>query len=235
MNKSTSKVFLIPIPLSEGALHTIPESVQAQSIKIKHYFVENIRTARRYLKSISKSVDIDAIHFSEINQKSALNKNLLKEWIENGFDIGVMSEAGCPGIADPGAEVIAYAQNEQVEIIPLVGPNSILLALMGSGFNGQRFRFLGYLPVKESERVKSIKELETSSKKEGETQIFIETPYRNEQLFESLLKNCQANTKLCIAIDLTSGAERIQTKTIAAWKKEDLKFHKIPAIFLLQA
>jgi len=232
----TGTIYLIPVPLSENALETIPEHVRQKAIQLKYYFVENIRTARRYLKQIDKSVDIDAISFSEINQHAHADCSLLKKWLKAGFDIGVMSEAGCPAIADPGSELIEKAQELNAKIIPFVGPNSILMALMASGFNGQGFRFAGYLPVKSIERKNAIKDLEILSEERSETQIFIETPYRNNQLLQDLIKFCKPKTKLCIAVDLTDKEnESIVTKTVERWKTELPDLHKRPAIFLLFA
>jgi 16S rRNA (cytidine1402-2'-O)-methyltransferase len=158
---------------------------------------------------------------------------VFRKLVQEGKNIGIISEAGCPGIADPGQELIAIAQEMNAQVMPLVGPNSILLALMASGMNGQQFRFIGYLPIDGHNRRKAIRELEAESKKMHCTQLFIETPYRNNQLIESVLKNCKPGTKLCIAVDLTGKDEWIKTKTIADWKKEKLDIHKRPAIFFL--
>jgi 16S rRNA (cytidine1402-2'-O)-methyltransferase len=161
--------------------------------------------------------------------------DIFKQKIKEGKNIGIISEAGCPGVADPGQVLVAIAQEMNIEVKPLVGPNSILLALMASGMNGQQFQFLGYLPIDNHERNKAIKELEAESKKKNCTQVFIETPYRNNQLIGALLKNCNTTTRLCIAVDLTGNTEWIKTKTIADWKKEKVDIHKRLAIFLLFA
>jgi 16S rRNA (cytidine1402-2'-O)-methyltransferase len=161
--------------------------------------------------------------------------NVFKEKLQQGKNIGIISEAGCPGVADPGQILIAAAQEINAEIKPLVGPSSILLALMASGMNGQQFQFVGYLPIDNHEKIKAIKELEAESQKKNCTQIFIETPYRNNQLIEALLKNCKSSTRLCLAVDITGKNEWIKTKTIADWKKEKTDIHKRPAIFLLLA
>ena len=158
-----------------------------------------------------------------------------KQKIKEGKTIGIISEAGCPGIADPGQELIRIAHDMNVTVKPLVGPSSILLALMASGMNGQQFSFIGYLPVKDMERNKAIKDLETESAKKNATQIFIETPYRNNQMLEALCKNCKPSTKICIAADLTGEHEWIKTTTVQEWKKEKVNIHKRPAIFLLLA
>lgn len=229
------KLYLLPVPLAENALHTIPEQVQVLSTRLQYFFVENIRTARRYLKSIDKSVDIDAIHFSEINNQVKPDLDLLRTWLKAGHEIGVMSEAGCPGVADPGSVLVAVAQEMGAVITPLTGPSSILLALMASGFNGQGFRFAGYLPVKEPLRGKAIKELEQLSAQRNETQIFIETPYRNNQMLQDIMRQCKHATKLCIAADITGEQEYIQTKSIGQWVAQLPDLHKRPVIFLLMA
>jgi 16S rRNA (cytidine1402-2'-O)-methyltransferase len=229
------KLFLVPVPLSPGNTDSLPETVRQKATTLQYYFVENIRTARRFLKSLDKSVDIDAIAFSEINQHVPADTKLLQQWLRAGYEIGLMSEAGCPGVADPGSALVAKAQEINARVIPLVGPNSMLLALMASGFNGQGFRFSGYLPVKEPERGKAIKILENLSAQHNETQICIETPYRNNQLFRELVRHCKPSTKLCIAVDITAAEEYIATKTIAAWEKEPPELHKRPAVFLIMA
>lgn len=228
-----ARLYLIPVPLAEEALLTIPEEVKRIATSITHYFVENIRTSRRYLKSIDKDVNIDAIYFSEINNQSEPDLALLTEWINQQQNIGVMSEAGCPGIADPGSILVAKAQALNAVVIPLSGPSSILLALMASGFNGQSFRFVGYLPVKEPARSKAIKELENISAQKNETQIFIETPYRNNQLLQELIKHCKPNTLLCIAANVTAQNEMIKTKLVKEWAKQKIELHKQPVIFLM--
>lgn len=230
---SKARLYLIPVPLAEDALHTIPEAVKNTTVSIRHYFVENIRTARRYLKSIDKDVDIDAIHFSEVNNQTVPDLSLLKKWVKEGHAIGVMSEAGCPGVADPGSKLVEAAHRLHAQVTPLTGPSSVLLALMASGFNGQAFRFIGYLPVKEPLRSKTIKELEAIAIKKNETQIFIETPYRNNQLLEGLLKQCEPSTQLCIAAHITAAQEIIRTMRIAEWKKQVPDLHKQPVIFLM--
>lgn len=232
--KNVGTIYLIPVPLADEGLSTIPEYAKQKAIEIKHYFVENIRTARRYLKQIDSSVVIDEISFSEINQHERADIQLLEKWLNAGNDIGVMSEAGCPAVADPGSIIVEKAQEMNAKIVPFVGPNSILLALMASGFNGQGFRFVGYLPVKNPERKAAIKNLETRVEQDNETQIFIETPYRNNQLLEDLIKSCKSHSKICIAVNITDKEqEQIQTKTIAQWKATLPDLHKKPAIFLL--
>lgn len=229
-------VHLVPVPLALDEIDSIPETVRQKACNIKHYFVEDLRTARRFLKAFDRSVDIDAIEFSEINKQSQADIFLLKQWLKAGYEVGIMSEAGCPGVADPGSELVAAAQDLGATVIPYVGPNSILLSLMASGFNGQSFRFVGYLPVKEPLRSKAIKELEQLALKKKETQIFIETPYRNNALLEELIKHCHPQqTKLCIAVDITAPGQLIRTRTIAQWAQAKPDIHKRPAIFLIHS
>ena len=228
-------LYLLPVPLADDALHTLPESTKQISSRIRHFFVENIRTARRYLKSIDKLLDIDGMEFSEINSKTPPDLSLLQRWLQAGYEVGMMSESGCPAMADPGNLLAARAHELKAKVIPLTGPSSMLLALMASGLNGQRFRFLGYLPIKEPMRGKAIKEMEQASRQHGETQIFIETPYRNNQLMEELLRHCSNTTRICLAANVSDVNENIRTQTVAQWKQQIPDVHKQPAIFLLQA
>ena len=228
-----STVYLIPSVLDELATHTIPAYI-VDAVKLcSVIFAENERTARRFLKSICKEIIIDDYEWFTIHKAESELVNTFRQKINEEKNIAIISEAGCPGIADPGQILIAAAQEMNVVVKPLVGPSSILLALMASGMNGQQFEFVGYLPIDSLERNKAITALEISSQKKNSTQIFIETPYRNNQLLETLLKICKPTTKLCIAAELTSANEYIKTKTIAAWKKEKTDFHKKPVIFLL--
>lgn len=226
-------LYLIPVPIAEEATDCIPEEVKRLTCSIRHFFVENVRTARRYLKRLNKDTDVDTITFSEINQHQEPDLALLREWIQQKHSIGIMSEAGCPGIADPGSILAAEAHRLGAIVKPLTGPSSILLALMASGFSGQHFRFNGYLPVKEPQRGKAIKELETICTQKNETQIFIETPYRNNQLLQDILKHCHPKTRLCIAANITSAHEMIKTKSLAEWKKQTPDLHKQTVIFLM--
>lgn len=230
-----SLIFLVPSVLEESVTETIPPYIIDAVKKCRVIFAENERTARRFLKSICKEIVIDdyewfTIHKAEVDVLAAFRQK-----IKDGKNIAIISEAGCPGIADPGQILIAAAQDMGATIKPLVGPSSILLALMASGMNGQQFEFVGYLPIDNLERTKAITALEMSSQKKNSTQIFIETPYRNNQLIEILLKTCKPSTKLCIAAELTGPNEFIKTKTIADWRKEKTDFHKKPVIFLLQS
>ena len=226
-------VYLIPSLLDENGIEAIPSYIITAVKDCRVFFVENERTARRYLKQIWKEMIIDDYEWFAIHKAEEEVQDIFKEKLEEGKTIGIISEAGCPGIADPGQLLVKAAQEMNVEIKPLVGPNSILLALMASGMNGQQFQFVGYLPIDSHEKVKAIKELEAESQRKDCTQIFIETPYRNNQLIETLLKTCKPSTKLCIAVDLTGKEEWIKTKTIGDWKKENVNIHKRPAIFLL--
>jgi len=202
---------------------------------LRYFFAENIRTARRYLRSIDKAMNIEEVQFAEINNLVPPDIALLEKWLKEGNDIGIMSEAGCPAMADPGSILVAKAHEMNVTVIPLTGPSSVLLALIASGFNGQGFRFNGYLPVKDPLRSKAIKELEQVSASRNETQIFIETPYRNNQLLQELLRNCKHATRICIAADITGDNETIKTLSVAEWKKQVPDLHKIPVVFLLMA
>jgi 16S rRNA (cytidine1402-2'-O)-methyltransferase len=224
-------VYLIPSLLHEEGIHTIPSYIIEAVKSCQVFFVENERTTRRYFKQLWREMVIDNYEWAVINDDPGLFRQKLKE----GKVIGIVSEAGCPGIADPGQQLVAVAQEMNVQVKPLTGPNSLLLALMASGMNGQQFRFLGYLPIDNSERIKAIKSMEADSRKTNATQLFIETPYRNNQMLETLLKNCQASTKLCIAVDLTGNNESVKTRTIAEGQKMKPDIHKRPAIFLVLA
>jgi 16S rRNA (cytidine1402-2'-O)-methyltransferase len=231
----SSTIYLVPSVLDETATHTIPAYIIDAVKNCSVIFAENERTARRFLKSICKEIVIDDYEWFAIHKAEETQIAVFKQKIKEEKNIAVISEAGCPGIADPGQILIAAAQQMNAIVKPLVGPSSILLALMASGMNGQQFEFVGYLPIDNTERIRRIKELEASSEKNNSTKIFIETPYRNNQLIETILKNCKPATKFCIASELTSAAEYVKTKTIAEWRKEKTDFHKKPVIFLLHA
>jgi len=234
-------VYLIPSLLDENALQTIPLYITDAVKRCQVFFVENERTSRRYLKQLwraclpGEEMVIDNYEWFSIHKTEEEATHIFKQKLKEGKNIGIISEAGCPGIADPGQLLIAAAQEMDVEIKPLVGPNSILLALMASGMNGQQFHFGGYLPIDNQQRMQAIRELENESKKKNCTQLFIETPYRNNQLIEVILKTCQPSTRLCLAVDITGEKEWIKTKPVAEWKKEKIDIHKRPAIFLLLA
>jgi 16S rRNA (cytidine1402-2'-O)-methyltransferase len=227
-------VYLIPSLLQEEGLEAIPPYIFNAIKECKVFFVENERTTRRYFKQLWKEMVIDNYEWINMSDTSKVS-DIFKNHLKRKETIGIVSEAGCPGVADPGQSLVAIAQEMNVEVKPLVGPNSILLALMASGMNGQQFQFHGYLPIDNQQRVKAIKDLETESAKKKCTQVFIETPYRNNQIIEALLKNCNPSTKLCIAVDLTGKKEWVKTKSIASWQKEKPDIHKRPAIFLLYA
>lgn len=196
-------------------------------------FAENERTARRYLKKLDKTIVIDDYAWCTIHKAEQEVKQAFIQQLKAGKTIGIISEAGCPGIADPGQVLIEAAHQQGAIIKPLVGPSSILLALMGSGMNGQQFAFVGYLPIDEQQRKKKLQQLEEYSAKQQSTQVFIETPYRNNQLLETILKTCRPTTRICVAANLTAANESIVTKTVADWKKEKPELHKQPVIFCL--
>lgn len=230
-------VYLIPSLLHEDGIQSVSPYIIEAVKNCQVFFVENERTARRYLKQLWKEIVIDEYEWytvSDVPPKAGASDTFRKKLKENK-NIGIISEAGCPGVADPGQALVAIAQELNVEVKPLVGPNSILLSIMASGMNGQQFQFLGYLPIENNERSKAIKELEIESQKKNCTQIFIETPYRNNQLVDALLKTCKSSTKLCIAVDLTGKNEWVKTKPIAEWKKDKPDIHKRLAIFLIYA
>ena len=226
-------VYMIPIPIADGALQTLSPEIAAYTGQVKHYFAENVRTARRFLRALHATLVIDDLHFSEIDKHTGPDIQLFRKWLKEGLTIGIMSEAGCPGIADPGAELVAIAQAMGAKVVPLVGPNSLLLALMASGLNGQSFCFTGYIPVKDLQRMKRIKELEATSQKENQAQLFIETPYRNDHLLADLLKHCSGKTRLCIAQNLTAPDAFVKTKTITEWSKQIPVLGKTPAVFIM--
>ncbi len=230
------KVFLVPTILSADALFSLPPYITDTVRQLKIFYVENERTARRFLKALDRNIDIDTLQLHLMNEHHPPDTALAKKLLLEGHSIGVISEAGCPAIADPGQLVVQAAHTIQAAVVPLVGPNSMLLALMASGMNGQNFQFVGYLPVKPPERAKAIKDLEALSAKKQQTQLFIEAPYRNNQLLKDILANCNDRTQLCVAVDLTAPTEYIRTQSVGQWKKQaDADFHKRPAIFLLYA
>lgn len=235
MNKAAGQVVLIPTFLDEAHLEPIPAYVTAAVKTCTVFFVENEKSARRYLKQLWREMVIDNYKWYAIHKAEDQVKQSFLQHLRNGDTIGIISEAGCPGIADPGQILVAAAQENGFAIKPLTGPSSILLALMASGMNGQRFQFHGYLPIDATERKKVLKELEADSRKRNCTQIFIETPYRNNQLIADVLQACQPNTLFCIAVDITGDGESIRTQSIKAWTQKKPDIHKRPAIFLLQA
>jgi 16S rRNA (cytidine1402-2'-O)-methyltransferase len=228
-------LYLIPVPLAENAAAKSFTPYLVDTINsIKEYIVENEKTARRFLKEAGLTTpqsELTIHDYGKYNRESGTGEFF--KGLQAGKDVGLMSEAGCPGIADPGAEIVEKAHRMGIKVVPLVGPSSILLALMASGFNGQSFTFHGYLPIDKVERARSIKELEAAAIKNNQTQLFIETPFRNNPMLEEILRSCNPKTRLCIACDLTSETELVQTKTIAEWQKKVPELHKRPTIFLL--
>lgn len=237
MNQSSvpGRLYLIPCYLQEDAIHTIPAYLQKAVASCSVFLVENERSARRFLKKLWKEMVIDDYRWHLIENAGEQQIATLLSALKNGQDVGIISEAGCPGIADPGQLLVSAAQEKGFQVVPLVGPSSIVLALMASGMNGQQFSFHGYLPIDAVERKKKIKELESTSARENSTQIFIETPYRNHAMINDILSTCRPQTKLCVAVDLTGPEESILTRNISEWKKMELNYHKKPAIFLLMA
>lgn len=231
----TGKVYLLPTVLHDDALQTIPAYVLDAVKDCQVFFTENERTARRFLKSIWREMVIDEYQWFTIHKAEEEVKQSFLKLLKEGRNIGIISEAGCPGIADPGQLLVEAAQLHHMVVTPLVGPSSILLALMASGMNGQCFQFHGYLPIDAQERKKKLKELENASLKQQCTQLFIETPYRNNPLIKDILQTLHDDTRLCIAVDITAASESILTKTIRDWKKNIPDIHKRPAIFLVQA
>lgn len=232
---SKSIVYLIPSVLSDTATETIPDYIIQAVKNCQVIFSENDRTARRFLKSIYKEIIIDNYEWFTIHKAEREKLAEFKEKIKEEKNIGIISEAGCPGIADPGQFLVNAAQQMNVTVRPLVGPSSILLALMASGLDGQQFQFNGYLPIEPTQRKQKLKELEEESARKKCTQLFIETPYRNNQIIEDVLKTCKGTTQFCIAAELTSANEFIKTRSIEEWRKAKIDLHKKPAIFLLLA
>jgi len=231
------KLFMIPTVLAENTAHwVISPQVKEVIANTKIFLVENPRSARRYISSLKLGINIEELQLEVLDKDTPPEQvSRLMMPLLNGADIGVISEAGCPGIADPGALAVAYAHQKGVQVVPLSGPSSMFLALMGSGFSGQSFAFHGYLPIDKKERAASLKKLEQESVREKRAQLFMETPFRNNQLLADALASLSPQTKLCIAKNLTAADELIQTKTIADWKNHPLDLHKVPTVFILQA
>ena len=229
------KVYLLPMLLHEEGLDSLPKDVLLWIQQCDAFFVENEKTARRYFKKLWKEMVIDNYTWQAIHKVENEQIQSFKQLLKQGKNIGILSEAGCAGIADPGQILVAAAQELGAKVKPYIGPSSLLLALMGSGMNGQNFHFHGYLPIDTVERKKKIQALETEIKSTGGTQLFIETPYRNNQLFEALLQNCHPNTKLCVAMELTAPHEWIKTQSIVQWKRNPPELHKKLVVFLLGA
>jgi len=233
---SKGKLYLIPTPLGENAVHTIPPYVIKQLHQLDFFIAERAKTARAFIKTTQPVKAFADLTFFELNKRTTPEEfRTFLQPAENGNDMGLMSEAGCPGVADPGAKIVQMAHQKEIEVVPFVGPSSILLALMASGMNGQSFCFQGYLPAKKPDLAKEFKRLEQLSRKQRQTQIFIETPYRNEGMLEEAFRVLAPDTRLCVAADISLETEFILTKRIKEWKKYKLpKLHKRPAIFLIQ-
>ena len=233
--KKKGKLYLIPTPIAETEYESLPAYVIEYLHKLQYFIVERARTSRRFIKASGFEGDMQSLHFTELDKrKPDLLPGQLFAPILNGHDMGLMSEAGMPGIADPGALVVSKAHDEDIEVVPLTGPSSLFLALAASGLNGQQFAFKGYLPVKRPELTKQLSQLSQRIKQSGETQLFIETPYRNDQLVRTILDLVNPSLKLCIAMEINGLKEYIKTKSIASWKKSKLPdMHKRTAVFLL--
>jgi 16S rRNA (cytidine1402-2'-O)-methyltransferase len=234
----TGKLYLIPVPLGLGPIPSVlPDAVISRAKQLGHFVAENAKSARAFLKSIGCTLPLQQIDIRELNEHTLEEElDTLLAPARNGHDIGLISEAGCPAIADPGKNLVALAHQEGIDVVPMVGPSSILLALMASGLSGQSFAFHGYLPVKDELRQKRIRELEHLSRTGKTTQVFIETPYRNQQLFEALIRTCAPDTMICIATDLTLDTERIVTATASIWRNRTRpEIDRRPTVFLFQA
>jgi 16S rRNA (cytidine1402-2'-O)-methyltransferase len=228
-------LYLIPVTLGDTDIERVLPAYNKEVIlQIKHFIVEDVRSARRFLKKVERSINIDELTFYPLNKHTdAAAITTYLNPLQKGESMGVISEAGCPAVADPGADVVAIAQRKKIKVVPLVGPSSILLSVMASGFNGQSFAFNGYLPIEAGERSKKIKQLEHKVYNEDQTQLFIETPYRNQKMLQEIIKTCRPQTRLCIALNITCKDEYVQTLTIQEWKKQQKELGKNPCIFLL--
>jgi 16S rRNA (cytidine1402-2'-O)-methyltransferase len=236
-NLVMGKLYLVPTMLGDNApLEVLPISIKRTIENVDHYIAENEKSARRFVKRISPTKNQPGLHFELLNKYTdpAQIPHFLDPCIQ-GLDMVLLSEAGAPGIADPGADVVRVAHEKKIQVVPLVGPSSIVMAMMASGMNGQNFAFTGYLPIENDLRAKSIKSLEKVSFETGQAQIFIETPYRNEKLFQELIKKLKPSTLLCVATDITLPTERIQTKTVNEWQRMKVDINKRPTVFIVQA
>ena len=236
MNKQKKgKLYLIPTPLSENSLDKMVTAEMNSVIKDLNFFLaENVRTARRFISSLKLDKVIEDLHFDILDKNTSVKEiHILCNPLLQGRDLGVLSEAGCPGIADPGNLAATFAHQHDIEVIPLVGPSSIFMALMASGFNGQSFVFHGYLPIDKQKRMQLIKAIEKDAINKSQTQIFMEAPYRNNRLFADLMQYCRPYTRLCVAKDISGALEMIKTRTILDWKKSRPDLHKVPTIFLV--
>jgi len=236
MERKKGNLYLIPCTLGENSpLEVLPLLIKKAIENIDHYIVEHEKSARRFIKNVASKKQQNSLHIEEINKFTDQEDipNMLAPCLK-GLDVGVISDAGCPGIADPGAAVVAQAHKNGIKVVPLVGPSSILLAMMASGFNGQNFAFNGYLPIDKAERKAKIKQLEKRSIQDNQSQLFIETPYRNNQILESLTTALQKNTEICVACDITLSTEYIRTAPAKDWKRIKVDLHKRPTMFIIQ-
>ena len=235
MVESPAKIYLIPSPIAPGTqgLVLTPQVLNIIG-KLEYYLVENIRTSRRFIASL-KIRDVSELHFEVVDKRTTHSElEKLLQPVKDGHSVGIISEAGCPVVADPGSNVVKWAHQNQIQVIPLTGPSSILLALIASGMNGQHFEFHGYLPIDANARAKKLRSLEKESTVTGKTQIFMETPYRNQALLKALMEQCQSSTLLCVASNLTATDEMVRTKRVDEWRTKPPDLHKKPTIFLLQ-
>ena len=228
-------LYLVPVTLGNTSLSQVLPGYNAELVcRIRHFVVENVRSARRFLRSMDREFPIDECVFFEMGKHA--DERLFSQYLQplrDGFPVGVISEAGCPAVADPGSAVVAIAHRQGLRVIPLVGPSSMIMAVMSSGFNGQSFAFNGYLPIDSAERIKRLKQLEQRIYTEQQTQLFIETPYRNQKLLTDILQNCRPQTRLCVAANITCPDQYIRTRTIKEWQGHTPELSKIPCIFLL--
>jgi len=229
------KLYIIPSVISDNK-NVIPDQVREVIAQTDYFLVENLRTARRYISSLKLGLTIEELSFELLDKKTPDHQvEKIMQPVLQGKNAGLLSESGCPGVADPGSEAVKYAHKKGIEVIPLVGPSSIILALMASGFNGQQFAFHGYLPIDKKELDKRIKQLEDESRKKKQTQIFIEAPYRNNQLLKAIIGSASPDTQVCVARDISGPNEWVKTCQIKEWKNKKIDLHKIPTVFLLYA
>lgn len=230
------KLYLIPTLLADGTQNMLSPALTDSVKQLDHFLCENVRSARRFVSSLHVHPSVESLQFELLDKDTTVDEvEKLLAPLKAGKNIGLMSESGCPAVADPGALAVAYAHRYGAKVIPLVGPSSLMLALMGSGLTGQRFAFHGYLPVDLKQAASAIRQLERESRENKQTQMFIETPYRNNSLLAVLIKSLQPNTRLCVAIDLTGPGERIISQPVSAWKKQTPNLEKVPATFLFLA
>lgn len=240
-----TSLYLIPVTLGDTPVSQVLPQYNAEVIRgLRYFIVENIRSARRFLKAVDKDIDIDSLTFYELNQHTDRTgiERYLKPMAE-GYSVGIISEAGCPAVADPGADVVAIAQRKGLRVVPLVGPSSIIMSVMAAGFNGQSFAFHGYLPIEDGARTKRLRELESRAYQENQTQLFIETPYRNLKMMQTLLQVLRPQTRICLAANITCPDENIRTRSVSEWKKllsaaqddvaQQRLIPRVPAIFLI--